>query len=202
MAKAGSETVVVKVGGSLYDLPDLGRRLRALFEGLGTRRLLLVPGGGAAADVIRALDRTHQLGQESAHWLALRALSLNAWFLARLVNGIVVGHPTATRAAWEAGQLTVLDGFSFALADEAEPEHLPHSWDVTSDSIALRAALVLDADQLVLCKSAPCPKQAGDNCVPKELVDPYFCKLRKDSDRAARLRVALVNLRHDLSGSH
>jgi aspartokinase-like uncharacterized kinase len=68
-----SGPVVVKVGGSLFDLPDLGPRLEVW---LGARRsVVLVPGGGPTTDVVRALDRTHRLGEEAAHWLALRSIS-------------------------------------------------------------------------------------------------------------------------------
>src|SRR5262249_17829191 len=68
--------VVVKVGGSLFDLQDLGPRLHALLTVRPQCSPLLVPGGGAVADVVRALDRRHQLGEETSHWLALQAMSL------------------------------------------------------------------------------------------------------------------------------
>ena len=76
---------VVKVGGSLYDLPDLGPRLQRWLNHVPANDVLIVPGGGPAADVIRDLDRIHHLGEENAHWLALEALRLNAHFIARLL---------------------------------------------------------------------------------------------------------------------
>src|ERR1700730_10035653 len=76
--------VVVKVGGSLFDLADLGARLRAWLEPVVAGPVLLVPGGGPTADVVRAFDRLHALGEETAHWLAVRALTLNAHFLQTL----------------------------------------------------------------------------------------------------------------------
>src|SRR5947209_1436057 len=82
--------VVVKVGGSLYDLPDLGPRLGRWLGASPGRRALLVPGGGPTADVIRQFDACHGLGEATAHELALRALTLNAHFLAALVPAAVV----------------------------------------------------------------------------------------------------------------
>jgi aspartokinase-like uncharacterized kinase len=142
--------VVVKVGGSLYDLPDLGNRLGRWLEGLGRCRVVLVPGGGPTADVIRTLDGCHGLGEERAHWLALRALTLNAWFLATLLpHGVVTDDPTAGPP----GSLAILDAHAFAQADEGRPGALPHNWAVTSDALAARVAVVAGARRLILLKS-------------------------------------------------
>src|SRR5262249_26138012 len=89
--------LVVKVGGSLYDLADLGARLGRLLVSLGDPDGLLVRGGGGSADVIRAFDRLHGLGPVRSHWLALRACLLNAHVLLDLVPGTVlvpspIGH--------------------------------------------------------------------------------------------------------------
>src|SRR5262245_601874 len=90
---------VVKVGGSLYDLPDLRRRLERFLNTLRERAVLLVPGGGRLVDVIRELDRRHVLGKESAHWLALRALTVNAFFLADLLGSArVIENLTESKA--------------------------------------------------------------------------------------------------------
>src|SRR4051812_40903280 len=125
---------VAKVGGSLYDLPDLRQRLGAWISGSGGR-VLLVPGGGAAAGVVRHLDRAHALGEEAAHWLALRSLTVNAHFLGGLLGSRVVGTPGDE-------DLAVLDAHAYCLADEARPGALPHSWQATSDAVAARVAEV------------------------------------------------------------
>src|SRR5260370_42090696 len=107
---------VVKVGGSLYDLADLQSRLRAwLAERVG-ERVLLVPGGGATADAVREFDNRHGLGEEKAHWLALRALALNASFLLSLLpEAEIVDHPCRACAA-----VSILDPFAFAKLDERQ----------------------------------------------------------------------------------
>ena len=45
--------IVVKVGGSLFDHPNLGFGLRAFLRSLTPSRVLLVPGGGAVAEAVR-----------------------------------------------------------------------------------------------------------------------------------------------------
>ncbi|MFO0807678.1 MAG: hypothetical protein U0746_03560 [Gemmataceae bacterium] len=155
--------VVVKVGGSLFDLPDLGDRLRAFLaltprlESARGARIVLVPGGGATADAVRALDRTHNLGEATSHWLALRAMALNARFLAKLVDGDIAYGVKHARRIWGAGRVAVLDAYKFCRADERDPGRLPHSWAVTADSVAARFAVVCGAAELVLLKSAEPP---------------------------------------------
>ena len=147
-------SIVVKVGGSLFDLPDLGKRLRKWLGCFRTSTVLLVPGGGPAADLIRELDARHGLGEEAAHWLALRALSLNAAVLQALLPGSeILADWREARALCGRGVLPILDAFRFAQVDEGQPGCLPHSWDATSDSLAARVAIVARARELFLLKS-------------------------------------------------
>src|SRR5262249_16000620 len=146
----------------LYDLPDLRTRLSRWLDGLASSRLLLVPGGGDAANLVRALDRQHGIGEETSHWMALRALSLNAHFIAGLLaRGLVAGDLAECPAAWQAGRVPVLEAHAFARADEGRPGCLPHTWAVTSDSLAARVAVVAGAPRLVLLKSVTIPAGMG-----------------------------------------
>jgi aspartokinase-like uncharacterized kinase len=154
--------VVVKVGGSLFDMPDLGPRLRKWLSAHADARFLLVPGGGPAANVVRDLDLRHGLGEEAAHWLALRALSLNAAFLATLLKDVpaqVVERLDECPRLWSRSTVAVIDAHAFALSDEGQPGCLPHRWSVTSDAVAARLASVCRASQLILLKSVTIPEE-------------------------------------------
>jgi aspartokinase-like uncharacterized kinase len=171
-----SPAAVIKVGGSLFDVPDLGPRLRNWLAARSTGEIILVAGGGPAADVVRQYDRLHALGEEVAHWLALSALTLNARFLAALLpRAAIVPHPQGCAALWLQKQIPILDPFAFACADEGQPGCLPHRWTVTSDALAARVARVAGADELILLKSIALPAdmdwiEAGK----RGLVDSYF----------------------------
>jgi aspartokinase-like uncharacterized kinase len=183
---------VVKIGGSLYDLPDLGPRLRAWLDALAAPHVLLIPGGGPTADVIRRLDAIHRLGEEPSHWLALQALALNAAFLARLLpGGTVVGDWRACLAEGGRGRVPVLDCHAFARADEGRPGCLPHAWAVTSDAVAARVAAVAGAAALFLLKSTALPAGVGwEEAGRRGWVDAFFAQAVP-----AGLAVHVVNFR-------
>jgi aspartokinase-like uncharacterized kinase len=195
MDRSAIETVV-KVGGSLYELPDLATRLRDWLaaEWCSGRGVLLIPGGGSAADTVRRLDRLHELGEEKSHWLALRALALNAHFLASLLLGAeVIADVNAGNSSWAKGILPILDVHEFARRDEERPDRLPHCWAVSSDALAARVACATQAQHLVLLKSTTIP--AGMDWTEAGrlgLVDEMFSEVLH---QAPQLRVRAVNLR-------
>jgi aspartokinase-like uncharacterized kinase len=194
--------IVVKVGGSLYAWPGLAARLGNWLQPFfrqGTP-LLLVPGGGPTADVVRQFDRGHGLGEETAHWLALRALALNAHFLAALLpDTAVVETPEDAARLRRRGRLPVVDGHAFARADETRPGRLPHAWAVTSDSLAARVADVAGARRLVLLKSVTVPDGLSwAEAARCGFVDEYFPDVL--ARRATAFEVSAVNLRAWLSG--
>jgi hypothetical protein len=179
----------VKVGGSLFDLPDLGPRLRRWLAGLGPARLLLIPGGGATADVVRGLDRCHHLGEESSHWLALQAMTLNAHFLQALIPSACL----ISRPGHSGEGPFILDAHGFARFDDPHPDSLPHCWRVTSDSVAARAAMIWEATELVLLKSASLPQEMSwDDAARAGFVDAFFPEM---VGKMPGLRVWSVNLR-------
>jgi aspartokinase-like uncharacterized kinase len=171
-----SATRVIKLGGSLLDLPDLAGQLKAWLARQPLARNLIVTGGGRFVDELRRLDRLHHPSQESCHWLAIRAMSLTA----NLLHALAPDWPIITRLdglAGAPGRTAILDPWDFLHAEESSPvgQPLPHSWDVTSDSIAARVARRIDAVELVLLKSS-LPPQPCDRRQAAELgcVDPYF----------------------------
>jgi aspartokinase-like uncharacterized kinase len=189
--------VVAKVGGSLLGWPEFPGRLTAWLEArrANDRReeIVLVAGGGAAADWIRVLDQIHGLGEEIAHGLALHALDLTAVILAKLLPGsMVVDRIDMLEAARESGTTPILAPRN--VLDHIErcgTEPLPANWEVTSDAIAARIAEHLQARTLVLIKSMSAPVgTTRQTAAEMGLVDPIL-------PRAARSipHVEVVNLR-------
>lgn len=186
-------TRVVKVGGSLLDLPDLPIRLRAWMAAQPPALNLLIVGGGRFAEAVRHYDRAVSLGNEQAHRLAIRAMSLS--------TALVAGWLPEARVVNRLDALTdsdlpkILD--VAALMDHPAGaralEELPASWEVTSDSIAAQVASVLACNELVLLKSIlPTRRIHVEEAADLGIVDRHFSTI------AARLpKVRVVNLRDD-----
>jgi 5-(aminomethyl)-3-furanmethanol phosphate kinase len=176
---------VVKVGGSLYDLPNLGSRLGEWLAGLKASNLVLVPGGGPTADLVRAWDRQHKLGEETSHWLALRALTCNAHLLAALLPGSRV-----TRSLDDAGAISILDMHGWAKSVDHLSDRFPHTWDVTSDSLAVQVAMFGEARRLFLLKSVPLPDGMNwHEAARKGIVDPFFSRAVRMASGSLTIRI-------------
>ena len=154
----------MKVGGSLLSTPEhLQPVLNAIRSAALIRPLLVVPGGGPFAEMVRDIDSQFNLDNDAAHWMAVLAIDQYANLLAsRIPAATVVVGTRGISTALEARRIPVLAPSQWLR--EADP--LPHSWDVTSDSIAAWVAGQVRAKQLVLVKP---PVAFGD-----ALLDPYF----------------------------
>ncbi len=142
--------LVVKIGGSLHrasSLPELVHQLRAHAI---AHRILVVPGGGPFTDLVRTVDRQWHLSATAAHWMAILGMDQYAWWISDLdPEARVVTDLESASSTLDLGRLPVLAPTSWLrLADP-----LPHSWSVTSDSIAAWIAGQARARLLVLCKA-------------------------------------------------
>ena len=140
---------VVKVGGGLAREAGPGalRALCAQIAQAGARHpLLVVPGGGRFADVVRAHDRRFTLRPHTAHWMAILAMDQFGWALSDLIPG--AARCTDLGCVGDGGVSILLPA---ALLAERDP--LPESWTVTSDSIAAWVAGAAGAERLVLVKA-------------------------------------------------
>ena len=123
--------LVVKLGGSLYArVPGIVSVLRT-----AERPLVIVPGGGPFANAVREV----RADNDTAHWMAIAAMEQYGWYVAS--HGI-----TAMDLLRIPDRPTVL--LPYRCLREHDP--LPHSWDVTSDTIAAWVAGTLGLDLLLL----------------------------------------------------
>lgn len=143
---------VVKLGGSLYG-SDL---LRDWLDRLATvrRPLVVVPGGGPFADQVRAAQARYGFGDAGAHRMAVLAMGQMAYLLCALHPAFVAAaDPAAMQQAIARRRVPVWLPADMVLGEPAIAE----DWRVTSDSLALWLAGRLQAQAVLLVKSAALP---------------------------------------------
>jgi aspartokinase-like uncharacterized kinase len=152
--------LIVKVGGSLYNqIPDLIPVIKA-----SKHPLLLIPGGGPFADLVRRVE----VDNDTAHWMAISAMEQFGLFIASFgistTDAIITPLTTTVFLPYRYLRLT---------------DTLPHTWDVTSDTIAAWVAHVLHLD-LLLLKSVDgifingIFQEHVTRPVETEVIDPFF----------------------------
>jgi aspartokinase-like uncharacterized kinase len=151
---------VIKIGGSLEGQID------TILAVLRHRSCpcLIVPGGGRFAEMMR---RTGLEG-DHAHWMAIAAMEQFGWLIAS--RGVACGS-----LLHRPEDLEVF--LPYIPLRESDP--FPHTWDVTSDTIAAWAAHLLGLD-LILLKSVDGIYERGElkervtGIVETKVVDPCF----------------------------
>lgn len=188
---------IVKVGCSLFERRQLPDQLQAWLQSQSPAIHVLLAGGGELADSIRTWDQRFQLGEANSHWLCIEALGITAEVLQKVLcdvpllrNFDVLRRCISKLHLSGESAVIVFDARQFLRVFEHSkpPQPLPHTWQVTTDSIAARLAEVLAADELVLLKSRPCPEEQSDFAALAELglVDEYFPQI---APRVRRVRL-------------
>jgi aspartokinase-like uncharacterized kinase len=182
----GRIDVVVKIGGRLLaHEAALTTVLDALDRSAHT---LVVPGGGPFADAVREVYDRGAVGDDAAHWMAVLAMDQYAELLAARMPGCsVVTNLAEARRAVAAGRVPVLAPSRWLR--EADP--LPHSWDVTSDSIAAWVAGQAGATTLILVKPAGATGMLTDACFERAVPPRVTCEVIP-ADDLPRLANALA----------
>ncbi|MGL6073573.1 MAG: hypothetical protein ACRC8S_05355 [Fimbriiglobus sp.] len=162
--------LVVKVGGSLFESPNLRPALKRLLRALPHDKILLVAGGGDFADAVRKLDRIHGLGENFSHRLAIESLWLSARFLWQRLDE---DAGFALDSTWTEDRVSILVVDRWLPGYEAQHAPLPSRWDVTTDTLAAAAAHEAQCG-LLLLKSVDAPSQDWPALAEQGILDDYF----------------------------
>ncbi len=146
-----TEGIVVKLGGSLMDLAE---RILAELSSSG-RTVLIVPGGGMFADDVRRLG----VDGDAAHWMAIAGMEQHGWYLTTF------GVAATDKLAMPEEGISIL--LPYRVFRDCDP--LPHSWNVTSDSLAAWVAGTLGVPLILLKSVDGIP---GDDGVREHVTGP------------------------------
>jgi len=167
----------------LLDLPDLPKRMRCWLEAQSEAHHVLIVGGGRLVEQVR---QCHAGDESAAHWLCVDLMQLTAEFL----HGRLPEMPLVEDFAALQNRLAVPGCTLFSVANwlrhhelQQASTRLPQSWEVSSDAIAARLAVVLGADELVLLKSALPDFSSSDDMAALSaagFVDPMCARLASE----------------------
>lgn len=157
--------LVLKFGGSM--MRESAGILEVIKESAPLSRydkIVIVPGGGFLADGVRELNPD----DDAAHWMAVLAMEQFGHYLSS--RGIAAYDSFADLTASDERICVFLPYRAMRAHDD-----LPHSWDVTSDSIAAWTAVNLSEKndaELVLFKSVDGLRRRGDGA--SEVMEVYI----------------------------
>lgn len=125
------QPVVMKIGGSLIE------HAREIIRTIGEsrREVLIIPGGGIFADAVRERG----VFDTAAHFMAIAAMDQYGWLLS------TYGIPVSTEPIRK-GSTHILLPYTHLL----KTDPLPHSWDITSDTISAYYASLLSLPLIIL----------------------------------------------------
>ncbi|MEM1526612.1 MAG: hypothetical protein QW775_07490 [Ignisphaera sp.] len=192
--------LVLKVSGHLYKYPFKIVELMSVLEFLTSNGIgiAVVPGGSIFADSVRELQRVTGFNDDVAHWMAIKAMEVYGLLLKGFSKNFVEAYS--------------LEDITEALNNKLIPiimpykllrtyNELPHSWDITSDSISVYVAHLLNANLVALGKivegivgfNGEIIKSTKIDVVLKfveDELDPYTLKLAKEF----KIPIAVFNI--------
>jgi aspartokinase-like uncharacterized kinase len=139
---------VIKVGGSLAEHPATLRALcNRLSEIAKKHCIVVVPGGGKFADVVREFDQRYALSADVSHRMAILAMDQFGLLLSQIIP-----NSCATYLLSDTVQFSEIRVAPIFLPSRLmfQEDPLEHSWSVTSDSIAAYVASRLNAEKVIL----------------------------------------------------
>jgi aspartokinase-like uncharacterized kinase len=164
---SGALVRVIKVGGSLFDWPELPSALSEWLAQQSPGTNYLLAGGGPWVEELRRAAATFDLSEEFCHRTALQLMRTSAAVLREVLRSAGMD---------KASSFILLDAETqLGIAKTLKRVPLPASWDVTSDSIAAHLAKGLQATELVLLKSAQLTSDHSLSAAAQNAwVDGYF----------------------------
>jgi len=146
-----SKTALFKIGGKiLEDFENLNStisQLKQIFEENLVQKIILIPGGGTLANFIRKVYSELKFTEKIAHFLGIISMNYNGLELSKKYPDL--------RVIESFDKLKKIDNIICIFLPYEylkETDTLPHSWDVTSDSITLFLAKELGLNECFLIK--------------------------------------------------
>lgn len=138
---------ILKIGGSLSRSK---KTLKKLFNEIAKlsriHKILVVPGGGHFADQVRRIYHKFHISEDVAHWSAIFAMDQMGFLFSDFHPNIKIVYEIEDAKQTDRGIIPVLIPSKLMLDEDP----LPHSWDITSDSIAAYIAHITGTKRVLI----------------------------------------------------
>jgi len=170
-------SVVFKIGGKILenfeDLNSTISQLTQLYDKGRIQKIILIPGGGTLANFIRKVYSELQFTEELGHWMGVISMNYNGIELNKKFPELDVIEDIKGLKELDKS-LCIFLPYRFL----KETDRLPHSWDVTSDSISLFLTRELEIPHCFLIKDVDGILN-NENQVMRELTTSEYKKMKK-----------------------
>lgn len=181
------DRVIFKIGGSIIERPNYLKNTISQFNQLVQdnliNKIIVIPGGASYANFIRKLDEELKIETSMAHWMAIYAMNYNGTKIAHQYPFIHLTEKIEELLKID-HSLSLFLPFKYLKMKDS----LPHSWDVTSDSITLSIAHELGLNQCFLIKDVDGIFNQQNKVIQK-LTTSNFIQL-KESGKLAKINVS------------
>jgi dihydroneopterin aldolase len=178
----GGGPTVIKLGGSFAFSASLLRWTAAIAGCAG--RVVIVPGGGPFADTVRTAQAKMGFDDRAAHHMGLLAMEQYGCAIKSLHDSFSLADSIdSIHRELLDGRVPVWLSAHMALG----ATDIPHSWDVTSDSLAAWLAGKIDAERLLLVKHLEPARgtMRASDLPARDIVDKAFANFLAASGVAA-----------------
>ncbi|MFX1410080.1 MAG: hypothetical protein ACFFA6_06990 [Promethearchaeota archaeon] len=172
------QTAIFKIGGKILDnsknLINTVAQFTQLFEDSIIKKIIIIPGGGLLANFVRKTYIEFNLNNNLAHWIAIYSMDYNGRELNRKFPHLKLCD-NYEKLNEESRGISIFLPYKY-LRNENE---LPHSWEVTSDSISIYLAKKFGLNTCFLIKDIEGILDSNQNII-KEISSKEFIQLKEE----------------------
>lgn len=145
-------SIVIKISGKILeqkeDISSTISQLSGLFKAGILDKIVIIPGGGQKANFIRRMQDKIHFDEDLAHFMAIYAMNENGNSLHNRFPNIPI-YTTLQQISDSKRVFCIFKPLDYLIAHDS----LPHSWDITSDSISYFFASEISVDACILIKN-------------------------------------------------
>lgn len=165
--------IIVKIGGKIledeHNLLDTISQLKLILDDF-INRIVIIPGGGSYANLVREIDNKMNIGDTLAHWMAILAMNTQGKKLINKFSEIEgVDYINILEESIQDKKIFLFLPYDYLQRND----ELPHSWDVTSDSITIYLAHKFGLKKCYLIKDIDGIIDSNHNLIKQLTVDEY-----------------------------